>query len=82
MPKTKGKKKISTRYKITDLLPADKGYYRYPGSLTTPPCTENVTWLVLKKPVEISQDQLNSYRKILHKTNRPVQERNNRQVLD
>ena len=37
-----------------DLLPADKSSYRYHGSLTTPPCSENVHWIVLQKPVEIS----------------------------
>lgn len=82
MPKTKGKEKLSVEYNIADLLPSDKSYFRYAGSLTTPPCTESVTWLVLKTPVEISRDQLNAYRKILHKTNRPVQKRNNRLVLD
>jgi len=82
MPKTKGKEKLSVEYDIADLLPSDKAYYRYPGSLTTPPCTESVTWLVLKNPIEISRDQLNAYRKVLHQTNRPVQKRNNRLILD
>ncbi|VAV82325.1 Carbonic anhydrase, alpha class [hydrothermal vent metagenome] len=82
LPKTKKKEKLSIAYDIDELLPTDKSYYRYAGSLTTPPCTESVTWLVLKSPIEISKDQLKAYRKILHKTNRPIQGRNNRLVLD
>ena len=44
------------------LLPAQRGYYRYPGSLTASPCTEGVTWLVLKTPLELSAEQLKSWR--------------------
>ncbi len=40
------------------LLPASRAYYRYEGSLTASPCTENVTWLVMKQPLELSADQL------------------------
>ncbi|VAW36133.1 Carbonic anhydrase, alpha class [hydrothermal vent metagenome] len=82
MPKVKGKKKLAISYDIDELLPTDKSYYRYAGSLTTPPCTESVIWLVLKSPIEISKDQLKTYRAILNDTNRPIQERNNRLVLD
>jgi len=38
-----------------DFLPVSKAYYHYSGSLTTPPCTENVTWLVLQEPIELSR---------------------------
>jgi carbonic anhydrase len=40
------------------LLPDDRAYYRYEGSLTASPCTEGVTWLVLKQPMELSAEQL------------------------
>ncbi len=82
MPKAKGKEKFQIAYDINKLLPANRSYYRYPGSLTTPPCTESVTWLVLKSPIEISKDQLKAFRSVLNKTNRPIQKRNNRLVLD
>ncbi len=82
LPKTKSKEKLNIKYEIAKLLPADKSYYRYAGSLTTPPCTESVTWLVLKDSIEISKDQLKSYRNIFHKTNRPIQKRNNRLILN
>lgn len=47
---------------VAALMPADLGYYRYSGSLTEAPCTENVEWLVMKQPVELSPAQLAAYR--------------------
>jgi carbonic anhydrase len=44
------------------LLPIDRAYYRYEGSLTASPCTEGVTWLVLKQPLELSAEQLKFWR--------------------
>jgi carbonic anhydrase len=44
------------------LLPANRAYYRYEGSLTASPCTEGVTWLVMKQPVELSLEQLTYWR--------------------
>ena len=44
------------------LLPTQRGYYRYTGSLTASPCTEGVTWLVLKAPLELSAEQLQFWR--------------------
>jgi len=42
---------------LTQLLPKNRAYYTFTGSLTTPPCSEDVTWLVLKNPVEISKPE-------------------------
>ena len=56
------------------------GYYTYAGSLTTPPCTENVAWLVLKRPAEMSEAQFKAFDKILGDDFRPVQDRNGRAV--
>ena len=58
---------------VDDLLPKDRSYYRYEGSLTTPPCTEGVIWYVLARPVEISAGQLAAFRAIYDGTNRPIQ---------
>jgi carbonic anhydrase len=44
------------------LLPASRGYFRYEGSLTASPCTEGVTWLVMKQPLELSAAQLDYWR--------------------
>ena len=64
------------------LLPADKTFLTYAGSLTTPPCTEGITWFVLKTPVEMSPAQIGAFR-TLHSggTNRPIQSRGGRAVL-
>ena len=56
-----------------DLLPGDRGYFTYAGSLTTPPCTEGVQWFVLVEPVEASSEQIEKFAKIFHHNNRPTQ---------
>lgn len=65
-----------------DLLPPTVGYYTFAGSLTTPPCTEGVTWYVLKTPVDISEPQLGVFAKIYKHDNRPIQPTNQREVLE
>jgi len=67
--------------KANDLLPNSLEYYRFNGSLTTPPCSEGVRWFVLKKPVEISQAQLEAFQKVMGKNNRPTQPINARMIL-
>lgn len=63
-----------------DLLPADKTYFKYAGSLTTPPCSEGVKWHVLKNPVEMSDAQLNAFSGIFSLNARPVQSLNAREL--
>ena len=62
------------------LLPRDTAYYMYPGSITAPPCTEGVTWFVLKTPVEISPAQIEAFAKLYPHDVRPVQPLNGRVV--
>lgn len=64
------------------LLPTDRGYYTYAGSLTTPPCTENVTWFVLKHPVTISDQEIKQFSKLYRHDARPTQPIYNRIVLE
>ncbi|HEU0201286.1 MAG TPA: carbonic anhydrase family protein [Burkholderiaceae bacterium] len=64
------------------LLPADRGYYTFPGSLTTPPCTENVRWLVLKQPVRVSAEQIATFAQRYPNNARPVQPLNARVVQE
>ena len=65
-----------------DLLPAERHYYRFSGSLTTPPCSEGVTWLVVTKPVTVSKSQVAAFKKAMgHANNRPVQPLNKREVV-
>lgn len=63
-----------------ELLPADRGYFKFMGSLTTPPCSDGVRWQVLKQPVEISSQQLSAFRKVYSMNARPIQPLNHRVV--
>ena len=56
-------------------------YYRYEGSLTTPPCSEGVQWIVLTTPIEMSEAQIAAFKAIIHDNNRPVQPLNGRKLL-
>ncbi|MCU6174339.1 carbonic anhydrase [Citrobacter cronae] len=68
---------------INQLLPNDKTYWRYSGSLTTPPCTEGVSWTVLKTPVTLSAEQLDKFHYIVGPANnRPPQPLNERKIID
>lgn len=67
--------------KAEDLLPNDRDYYRYNGSLTTPPCSEGVWWLVLKQPLSASPWQVATYAELMHHNNRRPQPLNARPVL-
>ena len=65
------------------LLPENsRRYYRYQGSLTTPPCSEIVTWLVLKQPISVSKSQLASFDRVIGNNARPVQALNQRPLLE
>lgn len=57
----------------SQLLPENRDYYTYMGSLTTPPCTEDVLWLVLKQPRQISPEQLAIFARLYKNNARPVQ---------
>src|SRR5580658_10304912 len=65
-----------------DLLPRDTAYYMYMGSVTAPPCTEGVTWYVLKTPVELSGKQIKAFAKLFPHDVRPVQPLNGRVVKE
>jgi len=60
LPMQKGKEEILDNVQIdaSGLLPADHDYYDFPGTLTTPPCSENVTWFVLKQPATVSEGEI------------------------
>ncbi|HEV8632112.1 MAG TPA: carbonic anhydrase family protein [Thermoanaerobaculia bacterium] len=63
------------------LLPADRRTYRYAGSLTTPPCTERVSWLVMASPIQVSRTQISALARALHGNSRPVQPRQSRPLV-
>jgi carbonic anhydrase len=63
------------------LLPTRRAYYRYEGSLTTPPCGETVDWLVLADRIEVSEADIARFAKLYPMNARPVQNRNRRFIL-
>lgn len=58
---------------LQQLLPSDRSYYTYMGSLTTPPCSEGVLWLVMRQPVPVSPDQVNIFSRLYPMNARPLQ---------
>lgn len=80
MPITEGKEEEIPGVQVNPvgLLPRDFAYYRYRGSLTAPPCTEGVTWFVLKTPAEISAEQINAFAALYPHDVRPPQPLNGR----
>jgi carbonic anhydrase len=62
-------------------LPGDLDYYRYNGSLTTPPCAETVAWLLLTEPIEVAEADVAAFAKLYPMNARPVQMDNRRFVL-
>ncbi|HRF57383.1 MAG TPA: carbonic anhydrase family protein [Campylobacterales bacterium] len=84
MPKKPNEKKASnvSAEETTALMPKEKSYYRFNGSLTTPPCTEGVRWVVLKEPLMISKAQVEEFLNVMHHANnRPIQPINARPLL-
>lgn len=65
---------------LAHVFTSTSSYYTYPGSLTTPPCSEIVTWVVLQKPAEITEEQYQAFRHILGNDFRPLQSLNDRVV--
>lgn len=84
VPKEVGKKGPFTMpVDPSKILPENLDHYRYNGSLTTPPCSEGVRWVVLKQIESVSTEQLEKYQSFFeHPTNRPVQPKNARLVLE
>ena len=73
---------LDAPFNVAALLPAQLDYYRFNGSLTTPPCSEGVRWLVLKQPDTASKEQIAVFTKLMGgPNNRPVQPVNARVVL-
>lgn len=62
------------------LLPGNRGYWTYMGSLTTPPCTEGVRWFVMEQPVTVSTDQLQEFTNLFSLNSRPLQDTHDRLI--
>ena len=75
MPSEEGKEVLLEKVKIrvTDLLPSEKGYYTYVGSLTTPPYTGGVRWIIMKKPLQVSREQIDEFKNLFGENARELQ---------
>ena len=73
--------KMKAGVDMNKLLPAKRGYYRYEGSLTTPPCSEVVNWLLLRDPIHVAQADIDAFAKIFPMNARPAQKDHRRFVL-
>jgi carbonic anhydrase len=84
LPKEKGKEETldGVQVNVAQILPADRGYYTFPGSLTTPPCSENVTWFVLKHAVTVSAAEIQQFSKLYRDDARPTQPLYGREVRE
>jgi carbonic anhydrase len=84
IPTQKNKEELAKDIQINagTLLPADRAYYTFSGSLTTPPCSEHVTWYVLKHPVTISAAEVEQFSKLYRNDARPTQPLYDRVVLE
>lgn len=74
---------LKNRVIPSDLIPETKTYYRFSGSLTTPPCSEGVRWLLMKNPLTASKEQIEAFKHAVHhNNNRPVQALNGRVIIE
>jgi carbonic anhydrase len=81
MPKTAGATdKMTESMSPAGLLPADRGYWTYEGSLTAPPCTEGVQWFIFEQEVELSRSQLRTYAALFKVTSRMIQPTRGRKI--
>lgn len=80
VPEDKGGVGGAVTLDLNRLLPIEKHYFHYTGSLTTPPCSEGVKWFVLKSSGKVSEAQLFKYRDWFPFSTRPIQPRNNRLI--
>lgn len=82
LPKEKNKPMTDVNfiYSAMELIPAVRTHYNYEGSLTQPPCTQTVNWIVFNTPIEASKEQIEKFKAFYNMNSRPVQPLNGRQV--
>jgi len=78
--RTGNTEKVTAIINAGGLLPPDRGYWTYIGSLTVPPCTEGVRWFVLEQEVTLSRDQLQAFAALFKVNSRPLQDPHGRRI--
>lgn len=83
LPKVMGKQEIHNDLKLNPahFIPPNPEFYKYSGSLTTPPCSEGVYWMVFKHPIEASAEQIQQMNELMGENARPVQPKFARSIL-
>ncbi|MEZ5446992.1 MAG: carbonic anhydrase family protein [Gammaproteobacteria bacterium] len=83
LPKSEGKEvALKSPLELSALLPSDRAAYRYLGSLTTPPCSEGVKWIVMKSSVTMTTKQIAAFKKLFPMNARPLQPINARSIVE
>jgi len=84
LPKEQEKEEFfdNVQINLSQILPTDRGYYTFSGSLTTPPCSEDVTWFVLKHPTSVSAEEIQRFSQLYRDDARPTQPLYDRVVLE
>ena len=67
---------------LNRLLPQDRAYYTYMGSMTTPPCAEDMLWIVFRQPMSVSEEQVRIFTRLYRNNTRSIQPSNNRLVKE
>jgi carbonic anhydrase len=67
---------------VNEILPKKRDYFTFMGSLTTPPCTENVLWMVMKQPMQASPAQMALFSRLYPLNARSIQASNGRMVKE
>lgn len=81
-PKEIGKEITANgKFHIENFLPTSHDFYHYEGSLTTPPCSENVKWSVFKQEVELSKQQISDFRELYSMNAREIQKLGEREII-
>ncbi len=81
LPKDEHEKAYLPKLNLDLILPEEREYYKFEGSLTTPPCSEGVKWHVLKNPIELSATQIKAFQKLYPMNARPLQPINEREII-
>jgi len=83
LPQTQGEEKqAKDTINASSLLPTERRFLTYSGSLTTPPCSENVMWYVMETPIEVSSGQIAKFTQLFPDNARPIQALNQRTVFE
>ncbi len=83
LPLEKGEEAAAaTNLDLAQILPENRRYFTYMGSLTTPPCTEDVLWIVMKQPLQASADQLDMFSRLYPMNARPIQAASGRTIKE